>query len=169
MSRNRSLTYFLFYMTKYVDFKFIDTIINTYMFYNKEYKFCIEYQFSGKKEFTDYEAALTKNEYYVGTIDISITNVIYIFDIPDDLFIVIELFIEGKYSKLPMKDELKDFLRKEFAIPQNHKINHILDRSEDLKKEIEDQLGLTLPDDIDLAEAPSIEKEELNIKKNEDE
>jgi hypothetical protein len=126
----------------------------------------MEYEFSGKKSFTDYEGELMLNDYYIETIDITNTSVLYVFEIPEPLFKVIELFIDGKYSRLPFKEELKEFLRKHYAVTQNHKIHHILNRSKELRLLIEEDLGVELPIDIDLAEAPDITNEEINFKKD---
>jgi hypothetical protein len=126
----------------------------------------MEYEFSGKKSFTDYEGELMLNDYYIKTIDITNTSVLYVFEIPEPLFKVIELFINGKYSRLPFKEELKEFLRKYYAVTQNHKIHHILNRSKELRLLIEEDLGVELPIDIDLAEAPDITNEEINFKKD---
>jgi hypothetical protein len=163
---NKSKTYFLPYMQDYIKLKFIRRIENTYMFFNGEYKFCIEYEFSGKKAFVDYEAALMGNEYFVEALDISKTHVLYVFELPEELYPVVELFIEGKYSYLPEKDKIKGFLAENFQIAPSHKIFHILDRTSELRRLMEDKLGVEIPEELDLTDPPNIENEEFNNKEH---
>lgn len=161
---NKSKTYLLPYLQDYIDLKFIKKIEDTYIFYNGEYKFCMKYEFSGKKDFTDYEEELMTNEYFVEAIDISKTQVLYVFDFPEELFPVVELFIEGRYSYLPKKEKIKEFLSENFQIDSSHKIFHILDRTTVLRSLMEDKLGVEIPEELDLAEKPDINNEEFNTK-----
>lgn len=159
---NMSKTYLLPYIHDYVPLKFLKQLENTYIFYNKEYKFCMQYEFSGKKEFTDYETALMTNDYFIEAIDISKTQVLYVFDFPEELFEIVELFIEGKYSYLPEKNKIKKFLMDKFHLGLSHRIFHILDRTEELRALMEDTLGVEIDDRLDLADPPDIRTEEFN-------
>lgn len=159
---NKSKTYVLPYMQEFIDLKFLSKLENTYIFYNKEYRFCMQYEFSGKKEFTDYETALMTNEYFVEAIDISKTQVLYVFDFPEKLFPILELFIEGRYSYLPEKEKLKAFLVEKFHIELSHRVLHILDRSSELRALMEDTLGVRINEDVDLADPPDTQTEEFN-------
>lgn len=164
---NKSKTYLLPYMVEFIDLKFINKIVNTYIFYNREYTFCIEYEFSGKKDFVDYEADLMANEYFIESLDTSDTQVLYVFELPAEMYPVIELFIDGKYSYLPYKERIKEFLITHFGIDSSHRIMHILDRSEELRVMLENDLGIKLPPELDLAEKPDLLTEEFNMNNHE--
>ena len=161
---NKSKTYFLPYMKDYIPLKFIDQLINTYMFYNKDYKFCLLYKFSGKKAYLDYEEELMQNEYFSETLDIDHDKVLYVFDMPTELFEIVDLFLEGKYSYLPFKDKIKQFLTYHFKLRKNHKIFHILDRSEILRKFLEEDLKVVIPEELDLSDPPDKQTEEFKLK-----
>lgn len=165
MSVNKSKTYILPYMQEYINLKFINNIINTYLFYNGEYKFCILYKFSGKKAFLNYEDELMSNPYFIKTIDVQNDKVLYVFEIPEDLFKAIELFMDGKYSRLPDKNKIKNFLTLHFGISEQHVIFHVLDRSEHLKKHLEENLNIVITDDLDLSDPPNVDTEEFKLNK----
>lgn len=162
---NMSKTYLLPYLKDYIDLEYLKKLENTYIFYNGEYKFCMQYEFSGKKGFTDYEARLMSNEYFVEAVDISKTQVIYVFDFPEELLPIVEIFIEGRYSYLPEKEKIKRFLSENFRIDASHRIFHILDRTQMLRKMMEDQLGVEIPEELDLADPPDIDSEEFKNKR----
>lgn len=164
ISTNKSKTYFLPYMNEYIPIKHVSSILNTYLFYKEEYKFCILYKFSGKKSFLDYETELMTNEYYIETLDVDHDKVLYVFDVPSDMFAVIDLFLEGKYSYLPNKDKIKQFLKYHYKLPRNHRIFHILNRTEILKKDLEEDLGVTIPEGLDLSDPPNKMTEEFKLK-----
>ena len=160
---NKSKTYILPYINDYIPIKYTRLLQDTFLFYEKEYKICLLYKFSGKRFFLDYETELMSNEYFDKTIDIHPDKVLYIFDIPEELFKIIDLFLNGKYSYLPNKDKIKEFLMDNFNIKEDHKIFHILDRSSILREALEKNLKVKIPEDLDLTDPPKIETEEFNI------
>ena len=158
---NKSKTYLLPFFNEYVPIKYPRKLINTFLFYENEYKFCLLYEFSGKRDFIKYESELCGSEFYYKTVDIT-DKVLYVFDIPEDLYEIIDLFLSGKYSYLPNKDMIKEFIIDNFGVSANHRIFHILDRSEQLRDEMERKLNTRIPKNLDLSEAPDIKKEEFN-------
>jgi len=161
---NKSKTYLLPYINDFIPLKFVDKILNTYVFYKGEYKFCVLYKFSGKKIFLDFERELENNEYYVETIDVDFDKVLYVFDVPEEIFGILDLFFDGKYSYFPDKDKIKKFLKYHYKLPRNHRIFHILDRTEILKKTLESKLNVVIPEGLDLSDPPSTELEEFKLK-----
>lgn len=159
---NTSKTYFLPYMSDYIPIKYPTKILNTYLFYENEYKFCLLYTFSGKKSFIDYETELMNNEYFYKAIDIHPDKILYVFDIPGELYEILDLFIQGKYSYLPRKEKIKEFLILNFNLTRDHKIFHILDRTDELKKQMEKELNIVIPEGLDLFDPPIIADEEFN-------
>jgi hypothetical protein len=161
---NKSKTYLLPYMAEYIEVKFLTRLVNTYAFMNGEYKFCLLYDFSAKKVFMDYEESLTKNPYYVDSVDVSKEQVVYIFDYPEAMIPIVNQFMDGKYSYLPDKDTVKRYLMTNFGITTSHRIFHILDRTEYLRSKIEESLGLDpIPEHLDLEDPPDKDSEEIII------
>lgn len=167
---NKSKTYLLPYMNDFIPIKFMSKLINTYIFFKEEYKFCLLYEFSGKKNFLSYETILMQNEYYIETLDIDHDKVLYVFDIPEELFPIVDLFLDGKYSYLPNKSKIKQFLVYHFKLRNNNKIFHILDRTELLRKDLEGKLNVKIPEELDLSDPPNKMTEEFKLKEiNEEE
>lgn len=159
---NKSKTYFLPYFNQFVKIKFLERLENTYISYENEYAFCLRYTYSGKLDFTKYEGELQNNKYYRETIDISKTEVLYVFDIPDELFETLDLYVSGKYSYLPNKDIVIDFLIRNFGIDKENKIIKILNRDKQLKEELEYALNVKISDSIDLSSPPILDNENFD-------
>ena len=160
---NKSKTYLLYYFKEIFGLEFIENIINTYLFYEKEECICILYKFDGKRAFCDFESKLEKNQYYVKTVDVSVDMSLYVFEYPDELTAAISLFFKGKYSELPEIESCIDFLKRTFGLTEESKITRILRKDKLLKKEIEEHLGVFLGD-LDLSSIPCIDKENFTLK-----
>lgn len=161
---NKSKTYLLPYIDKYITIKFFDRLENTYISFNDDYRICLRYKYSGKNEFTEYERELERNKYYEKTIDINKNEVLYVFQIPEEMFNIVDLYISGKYSYLPDKDFLIKFLVKNFGLTLNSKIIKIINRDEQLKNEIEEELNIKIPEGQDISSVPEIEEENYYYK-----
>lgn len=164
----KSKTYLLPYINDYIEIKFPGRLKNTYISFNNEYAFCLRYEYSGKKEFVNYERELENNKYYKSTYDINKKEVLYVFDIPEELFDIVDLFVSGKYSYMPNKEKVIGFLMKNFGLSLESKIVKILNRDEALKKEIEDQLNVKIPIGMDLSSPPDLDSENINFNVNEE-
>jgi hypothetical protein len=161
---NKSKTYLLPYMADHIELSFIQRLKNTYILYNGVYQFCMEYEFTGKKVFTDYEASLVRNPLFVEMADIDKEHVVYVFDFPDEMFPIIDLFTKGRYSYLPDKGKIKRFLMANFGVKSDHRIFHILDRTVYLRSALEDTLGVAIPEELDLEDPPDLVNEQLVLK-----
>ena len=159
MKLNKSKTYLLPYIDKYIKIKFINKLKNTYVFLNDEYKICLRYEYSGKKEFTDYEKELENNEYYDRTIDINKQEVLYAFNVPIELLEAIDLFLSGKISYMPEKEVMISFLVKNFDLKQDNELIKIINRDESYKRELELELNVNIPNGLDLTSVPDVENE----------
>lgn len=160
MKVNKSKTYLSYYINKYIPIEFHNKLKNTYIAFNDEYYYwCMLYEFSGKLDFTTYEEKLENNPYYVKTIDTDKTHVLYIFSIPEELNDVINLFVSGKYSKLPDRDNLIKYLVRTYNLPLNHDIVKILKKDPKLKERLENELDVIIDDDLDLSDLPDLNSE----------
>lgn len=163
----KSKTYFLPYINEYIPIKFLSRLATTYISYDNSYAFCLRYEYSGKKEFTEYERELENNKYYKFTIDINKKEVLYVFEIPEELFDTLDLFVSGKYSYLPNKEFLINYLRTNFGLPSDHKIIKIINRDDTLRYEIEEQLNVRIPIQNDLSSPPDLSDENYFISQKE--
>ena len=166
MKLNKSKTYLLPYIDKYIKIKFINKLKNTYVFLNDEYKICLRYEYSGKKEFTDYEKELENNEYYDRTIDINKQEVLYAFNVPIELLEAIDLFLSGKISYMPEKEVMISFLVKNFDLKQDSELIKIINRDESYKRKLELELNVNIPNGLDLTSIPDVENENFKYQEN---
>lgn len=165
MKINKSKTYLTYYFNKKIPIKFHQNLINTYIAFNNEYYcWCMLYKFSGKIEFTKYEQELEKSEFHIKTVDVDKEHVLYVFSIPKELDDVITLFTLGKYSYLPDINNLINYLVKNFNLPLNHNIVKILRRDNSLKKKLEDDLNIEIPEGLDLTDLPNLDNENYIFK-----
>lgn len=168
MKLNKSRTYLLYYINKYLTpIRFKDRLLNTYLFYSNQ-GLCIGllYDFLGTADFTKYEdECFFKNKYFIDTHnhDPKGDSVIYLFDVPDELVATINLFIDGKYSYLPEKDDLINYMINFFGIAENHVLIHIIRRSDEYKAQLEEELDVIIPEGLDLASPPDINEETYRL------
>lgn len=160
---NKSKTYLLYYFSETIGVKFFNLLKNTYLYYEGEKKICFLYKYSGSKKFSEFERSLEKNENYVKTIDVSSDKVLYIMNVPEGLDCVIDLFLRGKYSELPEKEELIYFLRSKFGLNDESTIIRIINKDPILKREIEIKIGESIGD-LDLSSIPEFDKENFTKK-----
>lgn len=141
--------------------KFNSYFTNAFIDENKQY-IGIVYRFTGSEQYKDFEESLLKDKLCVKHIEYDRYHVMYLFRIPDEFIDDVELFFEGKYSKFSKK--LKDQVIKFHNITKNGTIYQILYRSEELRKLIEEDLGVTLLEDAELSSIPVKEEEMFKMK-----
>lgn len=175
MGSNKSKTYLLPLLSEFVDLdkKFWRFIKNTYI--NIEgYENCLAilHDFSFRNpDFTAYEHKLINNELFVELIDID-DKVLYIFKFPEDYMHEYKCFKKGKFSSFgtDAKELILEYYN--FVYKKNInatsfllKLNQILFKDQKLKRQIENELNVTLSDDTELSSIPD-EKEETFIIKD---
>ena len=181
---NKSKTYLLPLLSEIVGFdkKFFNSLLNTYMFDDLgKYKNCfyILHKFTFKNpEYTKYENTLISNELFVDLIDMD-DKVLYIFKFPKEYIKEYNLMKVGKYSLFgkDAKELILEFFTHVYkgnlnAVKFLIKVKQILFKNERLKKEIEDELKVKLPDNAELTDIIKRKNETFNlsqyINKNED-
>lgn len=164
MVSNKSKTYILPFINELLPIKFLNNLINTYIFYDGDYKFCMKYKFSGKLEFMNYEKEIENNPLYHSTVDINKSEVVYILNIPIELIDTVDLFIQGKYSYINNKEIINKFYIEKYHLPVNNKIWEILYRAESLRRKLEEELNVTICPEMDLSSPPDINNETFKIK-----
>lgn len=167
MKLNKSKTYFLPYIDEFIKIKFVDRLKNTYVFLNDEYKICLLYEYSAKKDFAEYENELETNEYYNRTIDVDKKTVLYVFDVPLELMDCLDMFLSGKISYMPKREVMISFLVKNFNVKKDDDLIKIIKRDPKYKEKLELELNVKIPDGLDLTSSPDIENETFKYQKNE--
>lgn len=174
---NKSKTYLLPLLSEIVSFekRFYKFIVNTYIHFNDEkYKNCIGilHNFSFRNpDFTAYEHKLIKNELFVELIDIG-DDVLYIFKFPEEYLHEYNSFINGHYSKFgtDAKEMILEFFNHIYkgninATPFLLKVNQVLFKDTKLKRQLENELNVKLPDEAELSDIPSVEAETFDLSK----
>lgn len=158
---NKSRTYLIYYFNNYIPIKFKERLLNTYIIHEGELFWCMVYNWSGKKEFIEYESELTDSPYFLATnnVDEKGNNVVYIFKVPDELIDVVNLFIEGKYSKLPDKDRLIAYILNFYNITYECDVVGVLTKSSSYRQKMEDMLDMYIPEEYELSSIPDLDKE----------
>lgn len=172
---NKSRTYLLPLIAPLIGIekKFYHLIENTYMFdSNKEYKNCffIVQDFSFKNpEFTAYEYRITKNDYFVRSIDIK-DKVIYIYKFPKEYHHEYYELVKSNYSTF-FSDAKKQIL-KFWTIMKGEttsgasfvlKVKQILYKEKSLKNELEKQLHVSLSNEAELGSYVDLDNETINL------
>ena len=173
VEKNKSITYLLPIFANYVKVSYFRLLANTYLWYDdyKEETFCLLYKFDGRvrgegKErfgFTVYEETiLKKNPLYLGSRDFG-QYVLFKFELPEKMFDVRNLFIEGKYSKFPeeYKNMVMEFTFRYYGINEREYLRKVFTKDERLREQILDNLGpyTVLPAGSELSSSPYPEKE----------
>tara|TARA_R110000787_G_scaffold150324_2_gene264213 strand:+ start:4561 stop:5070 length:510 start_codon:yes stop_codon:yes gene_type:complete len=116
------------------------------------------FEFSGSKEFIEYEGELTINKLYVDSYDPDKYHVMYIFKVPKKHQNVYDLFKEGKYSEFPQAYKIALF---EFHGIKNptHRVAQVLFKHPDLREEWENKLNIPIPEDSEVSSVPDLESE----------
>lgn len=116
------------------------------------------YRYFPTMYYTDQEAKLCAHDTFLELSDPNTYSVAYTFCIKEQHFNDVELFTQGKYSS--MGDIAKRKIVSFHGDSSNkEKLKDILNKSETRKRELENKLGMILPDDIDLHEKPNLEME----------
>lgn len=121
---------------------------------------CLLYRFSGDMLFIKFEAALEKFKTFKYKYDPDPYHVMYVFDIPDGSKVSFTKFKEGKYSEIDDMTKLKILDYHGFS--NDGHTAQILFKSSSLKKQLEEELEITLLDTDELHTIPIIEEETFN-------
>jgi hypothetical protein len=171
--RNKSITYLLPIFTRFVPVSYFRLLENTYLWFDDytEETFCLLYKFDGKvrgtmasrEGFTVYEErVLQRNKYYQGSDDYD-KYVIFKFLLPEEMFQVRNLFLEGKYSKYSdeHKAAILDHILRFYGPAEKVFIERIFQRDPELRQQLLEKLGPStyLPPDAEVSSAPYIEDE----------
>lgn len=126
-------------------------LLNCYV--EDNYKFLrLKYRFSTIDSFIELDRNLKTHPLYRSSVQYDIYSIIYIFRIPDRFQEDVIKVLDGKYSKL--SPALKKAIIKSASSFQADFFNRVLSRDEELKKHLEKDLNVTIPNDIELDSKP---------------
>lgn len=114
---------------------------------------CLKYRFTGTERYKMFEEKLLTDPLCVSHIDHGKYYVTYIFKIPLKFKEDIVSFMDGKYSNF--SKALRKQLPKFHGTVESAHLMGIIKRDKSLKKIMEKDLGMELPDDIELASKPN--------------
>ena len=162
---NKSLTYFLPIVDAQVDFRFLYLLRNAYLSNGESVdgeEFCVLYEWSSDIEYTAWEKKLMEHHLYVGHEDYD-KMVLYKFRLSKKMREAKTLFINGKYSMFTLdhKDNIEAFLIKRNA-SNTEKIMRILNRDEDLRLKMNEELGVNIDPNDELSSKPNIFNEDFS-------
>ena len=141
------------------DYKFFSTeghLINSYISedYNSLY---LKYRFSNTESFTELDKNLTNHSLYAKDINTNKYFISYKFTVPITFKEDVQLILDGKFSKVSNK--LKKQILKFYNAPKDSHITGVLYKTKEKKKYLEQILGVSIPDDIDLDSKPDLQLE----------
>jgi hypothetical protein len=115
------------------------------------------YRFCGDAEFTRFEAALEQFRNFKYKIDTDPYHVLFVFDVPEETRASYEHFVNGRYSEIDdiVKLKILDY----HGFNMDGSTAKILFKSPSLKKELEEQLDVTIPEENELHSPPKLNEE----------
>ena len=125
--------------------------VNTYLDHTHEY-LCLMYRFTGTPTYKTFEKYMVTDPLCVSHLEHGKYHVIYIFKIPSGFKKDVLSFVEGKYSKF--SKALKGRIQKFYGRENSRPMMDVINRSKDLKRNIEDYLEVKLPVNSELASKP---------------
>lgn len=111
------------------------------------------YRFSASPLFLQFEKIINTHPQFIKKIDIDPYHICIIFKIPDEYSDAVDLFLEGKYSKLP--EGLKKDIMKFFNYKSDGDMAQILSKSPLRRKQLELEFEAEIPSSVELYEIPN--------------
>lgn len=124
--------------------------VNTFL--HEDDKIVLLYRFFDVEDYKQFEHVLMKHSRYIGTIDYDHQHVAMMFKVPDNFKNDLRLFREGKYSL--MKEDYKEHVLKFHNLAKETLIGRILFKADERRKQLELDLGCTIPADVELYDKP---------------
>ena len=126
------------------------------------YEDCIAllYRYSGQPIFTKFESALCSFRTFIKRIDPDPYHVLFIFDIPEDAKPSYEHFRNGRYSLIDDKWKFK--ILEFHGFDAHGHTGQVLFQAPALRKSLEEELQVILPEDAELYDKIKMTKERYN-------
>jgi hypothetical protein len=135
--------------------------VNTFI--TDENKIVILFRFFNSDDYRQFEYSMTRHPLFEKIIDHDNQHVAMQFKISEEDKKNIELFLKGQYSK--MSDFYKERILSFHNLAKDSLIGKILFKADERRKQLEMDLGVTIPEDIELYDKPD-EREIFKKKEN---
>lgn len=170
--KNYSYTYLIPLLASrvYLNRDILKGIKNTYMFSNIHMGImCLVLvcNFNSMNNFSEIEDRMISSSHYIESKDLDNGDTVYVYKFPEDYEGEYNAFMKGKYSemKLEAKKRILSFWAEfygnvpSFVTGPLLKMKHVLFKDKKYKKRLEDELGVSLTDTIELGEQIEFGKE----------
>lgn len=164
--RNKSYSYIFPLVADFIpiDESFIKCIDNTYCYLEDDELFTIVFNNVNIDDFNDYIDEL-KDSYLFRGVEVSKHKTAIILEFPDEIKEVCDMFLQGKYSKIPgeYKKDILDFLYKRHSKDKIKIIEETLYKHNSLKERLEKSLQVPLSEDMEYSSPPSTNTETFDL------
>ena len=130
--------------------------VNAYLDNTYEY-ICLMYRYTGTSAYKEFERYMITDPLCISHLEHGKYHVVYIFKIPLQFKEDVVSFIRGKYSKF--SKALKGRIRKFYGRQDSEPMIDVIERNENLRRHMEQYIGMELPKDSELASIPDSNKE----------
>lgn len=161
---NKSKSYVLPLLDEFVQIKYVEYVYNTYLFLEGEENKYIVIQYEDNEYTKVYCEELDKD--YIKDIIFRDDYVYVIFKVPEEIIPDYNMFLEGRFSEIINKEKILNFLMKNYGSRYYNAINRIkqvLYRDKALRAELEFNLDITLPEDVELSSIPDKQTETIRL------
>lgn len=134
-----------------IDVRWGQYFVNTFVDESKKAIFVL-YRFFHVEDYKQFEHSLTKNPMFQKLIDYDEQHVAIQYKVPEDMENNFQMFCQGKYSQ--MSHNYKVHILNFHGLAQDTLIGRVLFKSEERKKQLEMDLGVTIPQDVELYDKP---------------
>lgn len=132
-------------------FRWDNYFVNTFITEDK--KIIVLYRFFSSDDYKRFEFGVMKHHLFEKLLDYDTQHVAFQFKIPDNYLDDYNKFVSGKYSR--MSENYKKLILKFHGLDRDSTLSKILFKSDDRKKQLELDLGSSIPADIELYDRPS--------------
>ena len=159
--KTKSFTYILPMLAYFVDIR-KRNLVNTYVG-SKEHPelanhIFLLYKFHGTKEFILYEEKLEQCSIFHSKYDPDTNHVMFVFNVPEDYQDIYDLYLKGKYSEFPQDYKIQIFKYHNIT-DSSHKVAKVLFKHPDLREELEERLGVEIPENQEVSSVPDLKEE----------
>ena len=82
----------------------------------------------------------------------------FVFNVPEDYQDIYDLYLAGKYSEFPQDYKIQIFKFHNIT-EATHRVAQVLFKHPDIREELEERLGVELPEDVEVSSVPDMELE----------
>lgn len=140
--------------------KYDTYFVNAFISDNRKY-IVLLYRFTGTPMYTEFEHKLMSDPLFVAHRDHDAYHVTYIFRIEEQFWDDVESFLNGKYSQF--SKTLRQRIQKFYGNSDLAGTMKIINKDQELRKQMEKHFDVEFPEDSELASVPEIEEEIYTI------